>query len=142
MIDEILICIGVGFFLIGIYSLIKILTSAREKILDAVDGNYLAFVSMIAWVLTFIGVSVYWIYSSIDFDAARSFRRYMHGFAETYFFEGGLCLLLTYGFAKINPDKLKGRVQMSDGKRSFVIIAGTVFGLLAIWLGLKKIFGG
>ena len=141
MIDVILIGFGVVVMLTSIYALIKILTTAREKILDAVDGNYLAFVSMIAWVLTFIGAASYWIFSSIDFEAARSFRRYVHTFAETYFFEGTLCLLLTYGFAKINPDKLNGRVQMSDGKRSFVIIAGIFFGLLAIYLGLKKIIG-
>ncbi|MBR4382425.1 MAG: hypothetical protein IKP64_02585 [Selenomonadaceae bacterium] len=139
-----LILIGFGgiVFLLGIYVLFKILTSARKKILDAVDGDFFAYLSLIAWVLTAIIVSVYWIYSSIDFEAARNFRRYMHGFAETYLFEGALCLLLTYGFAKINPEKLNGRAQMSDGKRSFVIIAGIFFGLLAIYLGLKKIVAG
>ena len=142
MIEIILIGFGGIFFLLGIYALFKILTTARKQILEAVDGDFLAYLSMIAFVLSVIGVSVYWIYSSIDFVAARSFRRYIHGFAETYLFEGALCLLLTYGFAKINPDKLNGRVPMSDGKRSFVIIGGIFFGLLAIYLGLKKIVGG
>ena len=142
MIEMILIAFGVVAMLTGIYALIKILTTARKKILDAVDGNYLAFVSMIAWVLTFIGAASYWIFSSIDFETARNFRRYVHTFAETYLFEGTLCLLLTYGFAKINPEKLNGRVQMSGGKRFFVIIVGIFLGLLAIYLGLKKIVGG
>lgn len=142
MADVILMCFGGVFFLLSVYGLFKMLTSARQRVLDMVDGNFLAFVSLIAWVLTFIGASAYWIFSSYDFAAARSFRRYVHTFAETYLFEGALCLLLTYGFAKINPDKLNGRVQMSDGKRSFVIVAGIAFGLIAIFLGLKKIVGG
>lgn len=142
MINMILMGFGGICLLCSIYGLLKMLTSAREKILDVVDGNFLAYLSLIAWVLTGIAVSVYWIYGSIDFDAARSFRRYMHGFAETYLFEGALCLLLTYGFAKINLDKLNGRVQMSDGKRSLIIIGGIFFGLITIWLGLKKIVGG
>ena len=139
-----LILMGFGgiVFLLCVYSLFKMLTTARKQILEAVDGDFLAYLSMIAFVLSGIGVAVYWIAGSIDFEAARSFRRYIHGFPETYLFEGTLCLLLTYGFAKINPDKLNGRAQMSDGKRSFVIIAGIAFGLLAIYLGLKKIVGG
>ena len=139
MIDVILTGFGGVCFLLSVYGLFKILTSARERVLYMVDGNFLAFVSMIAWILTFIGVSVYWIAGSIDFEATRNFRRYMHTFAETYLFEGALYLLLTYGFAKINPEKLNGRAQMSDGKRFFVIIAGICFGLLAFFLGLKKI---
>lgn len=142
MADVILMCFGGVFFLLSVYGLFKMLTSARQRVLDMVDGNFLAFVSLIAWVLTFIGASAYWIFSSYDFAAARSFRRYVHTFAETYLFEGALCLLLTYGFAKINPDKLNGRGQMSDGKRSFVIVAGIAFGLIAIFLGLKKFVGG
>ena len=142
MIDVILMCFGGVCFLFGIYALFKILTSSRERVLDMVDGDFLAFVSMIAGILTFIGASAYWIAGSIDFEATRNFRRYLHTFAETYLFEGALCLLLTYGFAKINPDKLNGRVQMSGGKRSFVITAGIAFGLIAIFLGLKKIVGG
>ncbi len=141
-INMILVGFGGIVFLLSIYALFKILTTARKQILETLDGDFLAYLSMIAFVLSAIGVSVYWIYSSIDFEAARSFRRYMHSFPETYLVEGTLCLLLTYGFAKINPDKLNGRAQMSDGKRSFVIIAGIFFGLLAIYLGLKKIVAG
>ena len=142
MIDVILMCFGGVCFLLSVCGLFKMLTSARERVLDTVDGNFLAFVSLVAWMLTFIGASAYWIFSSYDFDAARNLRRHVHTFAETYLFEGALCLLLTYGFAKINPDKLNGRVQMSGGKRSFVITAGIALGLLAIYLGLKKIVGG
>ena len=142
MIDVILMSFGGVCFLLSVYGLFKMLTSARQRLLDMVDGNFLAFVSLVAWVLTFIGVAAYWIFSSYDFAAARSLRRHVHTFAETYLFEGALCLLLTYGFAKINPDKLNGRVQMSGGKRSFVIVAGIAFGLIAILLGLKKIVGG
>ena len=141
MIELVLTGFGGIFFLFGIYALFKILTTARKRVFDMVDGNFLAFVSIIAWILTSIVVSVYWIAGSIDFEATRNFRRYMHTFAETYLFEGALCLLLTYGFAKINPEKLNDRAQMSDGKRFFVIIAGICFGLLAIFLGLKKIVG-
>ena len=137
----ILAVFGGVFFLVGIYALFQMLTKARKRLLDTVDGDFLAFLSLIAWVLVFIGVSAYWIFSSIDFEAARNFRRYIHSFAETYLFEGTLCLLLTYGFAKINPDKLNGRAQISGGKRSFVIVFGIIFGLLAIVLGLKKIVG-
>ena len=141
MINMILAVFGGVFFLVGIYALFQMLTKARKRLLDTVDGDFLAFLSLIAWVLVFIGVSAYWIFSSIDFEAARNFRRYIHSFAETYLFEGTLCLLLTYGFAKINPDKLNGRAQISGGKRSFVIVFGIIFGLLAIVLGLKKIVG-
>ena len=141
MINMILAVFGGVFFLVGIYALFQMLTKARKRLLDTVDGDFLAFLSLIAWVLVFIGVSAYWIFSSIDFEAARNFRRYIHSFAEMYLFEGTLCLLLTYGFAKINPDKLNGRAQISGGKRSFVIVFGIIFGLLAIVLGLKKIVG-
>ena len=136
--NMILAAFGGVFFLIGVFALFQMLTKARARLLDMVDGDFLAFLSLIAFVLLLIAASAYWIFSSIDFEAARSFRRYMHSFAETYLFEGTLCLLLTYGFAKINPDKLNGRVQMSNGKRSFVIVFGIVFGLLAIFLGLRK----
>ena len=142
MINMILLVFGVIFFLIGIYALFKMLTTARERVFEMVDGDTLAFISFLAWILLLIGVSAYWIFSSYDFEAARSFKKYVHTFPETYFIEGALCLLLTYGFAKINPDKLNGRVQMSSGKRSFVIVFGIFFGLLAIFLGLKKIVGG
>lgn len=138
LINMFLAVVGAIFFLIGIYALIKLLTTARKRLLDMLDGDILAFVSMIAFVLIVIGGSAYWIFSSLDFDAARSFKRYVHTFPETYFIEGTLCLLLTYGFSKINPDKLNGRVQLSSGKRSFVIVFGIVFGLLAIFLGLRK----
>ena len=142
MVDVILMCFGGVCFLLGVYGLFKMLTSARERVFDMVDGDFLAFVSLVAWVLTCTGAAAYWIFSSYDFDAARNLRRHVHTFAETYLFEGALCLLLTYGFAKINPDKLNGRVQMSGGKRSFVITAGIAFGLIAIFLGLKKIVAG
>ena len=89
MINVILICVGVVVMLTGIYALIKILSSKRKFLLDMVDGDYLAFVSLIAWMLTFIGAASYWIFSSIDFETARSFRRHIHTFAETYLFEGG-----------------------------------------------------
>lgn len=141
MVEMILICFGGIGVLLGVYALFKILTTARKQILETVDGDFFAYLSLIAWLLTLIAVSGFWIFSAIDFEAARSFRRYMHSFAETYLFEGSLCLLLTYGFAKINPEKLNGRGQMSDGKRTLVIVAGIAFGLLAIFLGLKKIFG-
>ena len=139
MINMFLAVVGAIVFLIGIYALIKLLTKARERLLEMVDGDILAFVSMIAFMLVVIGGSAWWIFSSLDFDAARNFRRYVHTFPETYFIEGTLCLLLTYGFAKINPDKLNGRVRMSGGKRSFVIVFGIVFGVLAVLLGLKKL---
>ena len=139
--NMILAVIGGVFFLTGVFALFQMLTKARACLLNMVDGDFFAFLSLIAFVLVLIGSSAYWIFSSIDFEAARSFRRYMHSFAETYLFEGTLCLLLTYGFAKINPDKLNGRIQMSSGKRSLVIVFGIFFGLLAIFLGLKKIIG-
>ena len=142
MINMILAVIGAIFFLVGVYALFKTLTKARERLLDTVDGDFFAFISLIAWIIVFIGVSAYWIFSSIDFEAARSFRRHIHSFAETYLFEGALCLLLTYGFSKINPEKLNGRVQISGGKRSLVIILGIFFGLLAIYLGLSKLIHG
>lgn len=140
--NMILAVIGCIFFLPGVFAIFKMLTKARTRLLDVVDGDFLAFLSLIVFVLVLIAASAYWIFSSIDFEAARSFRKYIHGFAETYLFEGTLCLLLTYGFAKINPAKLNGRVQMSSGKRSLVIVFGIFFGLLAIFLGLKKIIGG
>lgn len=141
MVEMILICFGGIGVLLGVYALFKVLTSARQKLLETVDGDFFAYLSLIAWLLTLIAVSCYWIFSSIDFETARNFRRYLHSFAEMYLFEGALCLLLIYGFAKINPEKLNGRAQMSDDKRTLVIVAGIAFGLLAIFLGLKKIIG-
>lgn len=137
MAEMILIVFGAIFFLIGIYALIKVLTTARERIWRMVDGDILAFISMITWILLLIGVSVYWMFSSYDFEAARSFKRYVHSFTATYFFEGALCLLLTYGVGKIKPNE-----RFSDGKKIFVIAGGTLLGLLSIFLGLKKMFGG
>ena len=137
MINMILIVFGMIFFLIGIYALFKMLTSARERVLEMVDGDIFAFVSMIAFVMLVIGGAAYWIFSSYDFEAARSFKRYVHTFPETYFIEGTLCLLLTYGVSKI-----KSNERLSGGKKIFVIAGGTVLGLLAIFLGLKKINGG
>lgn len=138
MINLILVIFGAAFFLAGIYALFKILTTARERALKLVDGDILAFISLIAFVLITIGGAAYWIFSSIDFEAARNFKRYVHTFPETYFVEGALCLLLTYGFSKIKPNE---QVKLSEGKKILVIAAGTFFGLLAIFLGLKKIFG-
>ena len=137
MINVILAVFGAIFFLVGIYALIKVLTTSRERLLSMVDGDILAFISFLAWILILIGVSAYWIFSSYDFEAARSFRRYIHSFTATYFVEGGLCLLLTYGISKIKPDE-----RFSEGKKLLVIIGGTIFGLLAIFLGLKKVVGG
>lgn len=142
MVDMVLMIFGGVFFLISCYGLLKMLTTARDRVLEMVDGDFLAYISLIAWMLVFIASSAYWIFSSIDFETARSFRRYIHSFTATYFFEGTLCLLLTYGFAKINPEKLNGRVQMSSGKRSFVIVLGIFFGLLAIVLGLMRLVDG
>lgn len=141
MIEMILAVFGGVCLLLGVFALFKILTNARKFLFEMVDGDFLAFLSMIAFVILIIGGSAYWIFSSIDFEAARSFKRYIHSFAETYLLEGGLCLLLTYGFSKINPEKLNGRAKMNDGKRSLVIILGIFFGLLAIFLGLNKIIG-
>ncbi len=141
MIDLInLILIGFGgiVFLLGVFALFKILTSARKTMLEKVGGDFFAYLSMIAFVLLVIGGSVFWIFSSVDFEASRSFKRYIHSFTETYFLEGGLCLLITYGVSKIKPDK---HGHLSEGKKIFVIVAGTALGLLAIFLGLKKIFG-
>ena len=137
MINMILIVFGVIFFLIGIYALFKMLTTARERVFEMVDGDTLAFISFLAWILVLIGCAAYWIFSSYDFEAARSFKRYVHTFPETYFIEGTLCLLLTYGVSKIKSDE-----RLSGGKKILVIAGGTVFGLLAIFLGLKKIVGG
>lgn len=141
MIDLInLILIGFGgiFFLIGVFALFKMLTSARKAVLERVGGDFLAFLSMIAFMLLVIGGSAFWIFSSVDFEASRNFKRYIHSFAETYFLEGGLCLLLTYGVSKIKPDE---HVKLSEGKKVFVVAAGTALGLLAIFLGLQKVFG-
>ena len=137
MINMILAVFGVIFFLIGIYALIKVLTTARERLLSMVDGDILAFISLFAWMIVFIGGSAYFVFSGLDYEAARSFRRYVHSFTATYFFEGALCLLLTYGISKIKPNE-----RLSEGKKLLVIIGGTIFGLLAIFLGLKKVVGG
>ena len=138
MIDLILIGFGGTVFLIGVFAMWKILTSARKIMLEKVGGGFLAYLAMIAFVLLVIGGSAFWIFSSVDFEASRNFKRYIHGFAETYFLEGGLCLLLTYGISKLKSDE---RSKMTEGKKNFVVAAGTVMGLLAIILGLQKIFG-
>ena len=134
MINMILAGFGVIFLLIGIYALFKLLTTARERLLSMVDGDILAFISMIAFVLLVIGGSAYWIFSSYDFEAARAFKRYIHSFTATYFVEGSICLLLTYGISKIKPDE-----RFSEEKKLFIIVSGTIFGLLAIFLGLKRL---
>ena len=136
MIEMILIVFGGISFLIGVYALIKTLTTARKRLLSMVDGDILAFISFLAWILILIGGSAYWIFSSLDFEAARGFRRYTHSFTATYFVEGGICLLLTYGISKIKPNE-----RLSEGKKLFIIAAGSILGLLSIFLGLKRIFG-
>ena len=137
MAEMILIVFGAISFLICVYALFKMLTTVRERIWSMVDGDILAFISLFAWMIVFIGGSAYFVFSGLDYEAARSFRRYVHSFTATYFFEGALCLLLTYGISKIKPNE-----RMSDGKKIFVIAGGTVLGLLSIFLGLKKIVGG
>lgn len=131
MIEIILSVFGGVFFLISAYGLIKILTTARKRLLDMVDGDIFAYISLVAWIIVFMATSAFWIFSSIDFYAAKSFRKYLHSFPETYLFEGALCLLLTYGASKLKTFK-------SDGQRLLVIIGGIFFGLLAIFLGLSK----
>lgn len=136
MIEIFLIGFGGVTFLLCVYGLLKMLTTARARVLEMVNGDILAFVSLIAWMLTFIAAAAYWVFSSIDFYAAKSFRLYVHSFTATYFFEGALCLLLTYGLSAIDNDNLRG------GKRTVVIAAGILFGLLAILLGVKRLIGG
>ena len=133
--NTILIVFGGIFFLIGIFALFKMLTNPK-RILSVVDGDILAFLSLIAFVLLVIGSAAYWIAGSIDFYAARSFRRYIHTFPETYIAEGALCLLITYGISKI-----KSNERLSEGKKILIIAGGTLFGLLGIYLGVKKMFG-
>ena len=70
--NTILIVFGVIFFLIGIFALFKMLTNPK-RFLSVVDGDILAFVSLIAFVLLIISSAAYWIAGSIDFYAARSF---------------------------------------------------------------------
>ena len=134
MINMILAVFGGTFLLIGIYALIKLLTTARKRLFDMVDGDILAFISFLAWILLLIGGAAYWIFSSYDFEAARHFRRYIHRFTATYFVEGGICLLLTYGISKIKPNE-----RFSDDKKLIVVAGGIILGLLAIFLGLKRL---
>lgn len=134
--NAILIGFGGVVFLLCIYGLFKMLTTARARVLETVNGDILAYISLIAWMIVFIGAAAYWIFSSIDFYAARSFRLYVHSFTAIYFFEGALCLLLTYGISAIDNDNLRGV------KRTVVIAAGILFGLLAILLGVKRLIGG
>ena len=133
LINMILIVFGIITFLIGMYALFKMLTN-RKHFLNVVDGDILAFISLIAFVILVIGGSMYWIFSSIDFEAARNFKRYIHSFTATYFVEGGYCLLLTYGISKIKTNE-----RLSEGKKVFIVAFGTIFGLIAIFLGLKRL---
>ena len=128
----ILIVFGGVTFVLCVYGLIVILTTRRNKLLEMVGGDGLAYLSLVAWMLTFTACAAYWIYSSIDFDAARSLRQYVHSFTATYFAEGGLCLFLTYGFSQMNNVE-------HNGKRTLIIAGGILLGLLAIVLGLQRL---
>ncbi|MBE8953452.1 MAG: hypothetical protein SR1Q7_09960 [Quinella sp. 1Q7] len=128
----ILIVFGGVAFVLCVYGLFAVLTFSRKRVLDMVGDNGLAYLSMIAWMLTFTAGAAYWTYSSIDFDSARSLRQYVHSFTATYFAEGGLCLFLTYGFSQMNNVE-------HNGKRTLIIAGGILLGLLAIVLGLQRL---
>lgn len=129
----ILIVFGIVALLICLYALFAMLTTKREHFLKIVDGDGLAFISLLAWMLVFIAGSAYLIFKGFDPDAANNFRRYVHSFTGTYFFEGALCLLLTYGFSQVSKGK-------SDGlKRTLIIAGGILLGLLPIVLGLLRL---
>lgn len=132
-----MIVFGSISFMLGIYALFKMLTR-REHFLNMVNGDILAFISLIAWVLTFMGGAAYFVFSGLDSVATRNFKIYIHTFPETYFIEGVLCLLLTYGFSKVKPSE---QMQLSEGKKIFVIVGGILLGLFCIFLSLKKTFG-
>ena len=131
----ILSVLGGVMFVLCVYGLIAVLTFRRGRVLEMVGGDGLAYLSLVVWMIVFVAASAYWTYSCVDFAAARSLRRYVHSFTATYFLEGALCLLMTYGFGKMNTVE-------HNGKRTFVIAGGILLGLLAIALGLKRLLDG
>lgn len=129
-----LIVFGGVAFVLCVYGLFAVLTTKRNNLLKMIGGDILAYVSMIAWMIVFIAGAAFLAFKGYDFDAATNLRRYVQSFTFTYFFEGALCLLMTYGVSKL-PNLQSGL------KRTLIIAGGILFGLLSIFLGLQKIFG-
>ena len=133
--NAILIGFGVTACVLCVYALFAMLTFRRDRILDLVDGNGLAYLSLIVWMLVFIAGSAYLAFKGYDFDAATNLRRYVRSFTVTHFFEGMLCLFMTYGFSQLRGVK-------HGGKRTLIIAGGVLLGMLSILLGLSRLFAG
>lgn len=132
----ILIVFGAMIFLPCVYALWKMLTTRRANVLRLVNGNILAFVSLTVWVIVAIVASVYLMFKGCDPDAAVALRKHIQSLPVTHLIEGSICLLMTYGVAKVD-----GQNRLSGGKRTLIIAGGTLLGVLDILLGLSKIFG-
>lgn len=129
-----LIIFGGVAFVLCVYALFAILTTKRDNLLQMIDGNILTYISLITWMIVIIAGAAFLTLKGYDSDAATNLRQYVHSFTLTYFFEGALCLLMTYGVSKM-PNLQSGL------KRTLIIAGGILLGLLSIFLGLQKIFG-
>lgn len=130
------------FFVVGLFMM---LTSARKRMLDMVNGNVLAFICTALCAIMFALGFVYLAIKSYAPDLALEIKQAYRNWDLQYFVGGSLFLMFTYAFANIDDEKLSRlnnsySLERARRYRTPALIIGTTLGLMSIAFGLSKLF--
>ena len=126
---------GIFFFV----ALIAMLTFRRTWALKTVNGNLFGYLALLICALLLIGGCLYLSIKFYDPNLALEIKNFYNGNIELkYFASGIICLIVTYAYTQIDDAKLPEKYR---GKKAWVIIGGSLLGLLSIFMGLRKLHG-